>query len=150
MKVPATSATFGRCLLAGLFTGIVASLVIVVFNVVYRGAVDLIAYAVVMPLSIFFAFPFFNLVAGGIYYLFVAHVRRGQAWYSITILVTTVIIALATSLDGGHSSDRDVEKFRGLLLGLEIIEGFMAAFVIPFLANHPRLYLTDKDMRGED
>jgi len=58
--------------------------------------------------------------------------------------------SLATALDGGHSADRDAEKFRGLLLGLEIIGGFMAAFVIPFFANHPRLFLTEKDIRGED
>lgn len=141
--------TLGRCLLAGLLTGLIAALIVVIYNVVYRGAADLIAYAVVMPVSIFAAFPLMNLVAGGIYYLFTGHWRNGRSTYLSTVLVVTAAIVVLT-LFGSHPTDRDAEKFKGLLVGLEVIEGLLAAFLLPFFANHPRLFMTDKDIRGEE
>jgi hypothetical protein len=36
------------------------------------------------------------------------------------------------------------------VVGLEIIEGVLGAFLIPFFVNHPTMYLTDKDIRGEE
>lgn len=141
--------TLGRCILAGLFTGIVASLVVITYNVIYRGAVDLISYDIVMPVSIFFFFPSINLVAGGIYFLFGDHIKRGREIYIIVVLLITALIAFFTAINGRHT-DPTLEKFRGLLLGLEVIEGCMAAFLIPFFANHPKLFLTDKDIRGEE
>jgi hypothetical protein len=141
--------TLGRGILAGLFTGIIASLIVIAYNVIYRGAVDLLSYDVVMPVSIFFFFPCINLVAGGIYFLFLDHIRKGREVYIIVVLIVTALIAFFTAFNGRHN-DPALEKFRGLLLGLEVIEGCMAAFLIPFFANHPRIFLTDKDIRGEE
>lgn len=139
----------GKYILAGLFTGIIASIVILAFNWIYRSEVDLIAYAFVMPLSIFFFFPCINLVAGGIYFLFIDHWRRGRALYMALVLLITAILILFTYLDV-RPDNPDAGKLRGLLLGLEVIEGLMAAFLIPFFGDHPKLFLTDKDIRGEE
>jgi hypothetical protein len=138
-----------RCLLAGLLTGIVTALVVVVFNVVYRNVQDLIAYDIVMPVSIFLAFPLINLIAGGAFFLFVTHLRNGIAIYKTTVLSVMIVLALFTVFTGKTENSTE-EKFRGLLLGLELIEGLLAAFLIPFFANHPKLFLTDKDIKGEE
>jgi len=149
MKPPDPPIILSRCLLAGLFTGLIIALIVVIFNVVYRNATDLIAYAIVMPVSIFLAFPLINLIAGGIYFLFIGHLRKGRLLYTAITLLVTAIIAFVTELTGPQTNP-DAIKFRGLLFGLELIEGLMAAFLIPFFAGHPKLYLTDKDIRGEE
>src|SRR5689334_16489766 len=126
----------GRCILAGLFTGIITAIIAMVFNVIYRANTHLYSYAVVMPLSIFMVFPLINLFAGGIYFLFFTHLRKGRSLFSLIVVLVTALIALITAFTG-EKTDPKEEAFRGLLLGLEIIEGIMAAVTIPFFANHP-------------
>jgi len=148
MKLSDEPINLGRGLLAGLFAGMIISVVILIFNVIYRGSVHLYIYNVVMPVSIFMVFPLFNLVAGGVYYLFVGHLRKGCLLFILIVVLVMVLAALATYFID-RSTDHNYEEFRGLLVGLELIEGIMAAILIPFFASHPTLFLTDKDIRGE-
>jgi len=139
---------FDRCIMGGLFTGIIAAVVAIVFNVIYRGQTNLIAFAVVMPISIFTAFPFFNLGIGALYFLFVHNHKKGARTFIIVFLLATVISIVLTRYTGDRT-DHLVYEFKGLVVGLEIIEGVLGAFLIPFFVDHPTLYLTDKDIRGE-
>lgn len=148
MKSTDEPINLGRCLLGGLFTGIITALIVLVFNVVYRKAVNLSAYEIVMPVSIFMAFPLFNLVAGGVYFLFIGHLKRGSQLFTVVVLMVMALTAAVTAFSG-QRSDRTEEEFRGLVLGMELIEGILAAFLIPFFVRHPTLYLTEKDIRGE-
>jgi len=148
MKLSDEPMRLGRCILAGLFAGIITAVIVLVFNVIYREHTHLYTYAVVMPLTIFMAFPVADLVAGGVYFLFVTHLRKGRAIFTLVVLLVTALIVLITALTGSATNEEE-KAFRGLLVGLEIIEGVLAAFLIPFFANHPTLYLTDNDIRGE-
>lgn len=148
MKLSDEPIRLGRCILAGLFAGMIISVVVLVFNVIYRGAVDLYIYNVVMPVSIFMVFPLFNLVAGGVYFLFIGHLKRGRQLFIVIVLLVMLLAALATFYID-KSADHKNEEFRGLLVGLELIEGIMAAILIPFFANHPKLFLTDNDICGK-
>ena len=139
----------GRGILAGLFTGLITAVIVMVFNVIYRGKVELYSYHIVMPFAIFSFFPLFNLTAGGVYFLFVRHLRRGHLLFSLTTLLVMVLVVLVTAFTG-EKTNHEFQEFRGLLVGLELIEGLMAAFLIPFFANHPTLFLTDKDIKGEE
>jgi hypothetical protein len=139
----------GRCLLGGLFAGIITALIVVVFNVVYRRAVDLSAYEIVMPVSIFMIFPLFNLVAGGVYFLFLGHIKRGPQLFAIVVLSIMALSIVITALSG-RRADHTVEEFRGLLLGMELIEGIVAAFLIPFFVRHPGLYLTPGEISDKE
>jgi hypothetical protein len=149
MKTPDSPVTLGRCLLAGLLTGIIAAVIVSIFNIIYRRETELIAYAVVMHLSIFMAFPFFHLVSGGFYFLFVDHLKKGTLVFVIIMLLGTLISALITGY-AGNRTDPTVEAFRGLLMGLEIIGGLLGALLIPYLVRHPGLFLTPEDIRGEE
>lgn len=149
MKTINAPITFGRCLLAGLFAGIIASVVGIVFNVIYRGAVNLTSYEVVMPISVFTVFPLVCLIAGGFYFLFIGHIRRAPKLFGGIILLIMVAGALLTMLTWRPSLPGQKE-LRDLLTGMELIWGVSSAFLIPYFVNHPRLYLTDEDIRGEE
>lgn len=149
MKPSEAPITLGRCLLAGLLTGIITAVLVSIFNVIYRRETELIAYAVVMHLSIFMAFPFFHLVAGGFYFLFQGHLKKGSLLFMLITLLLTAVSVLITAF-AGNKADPTVEAFRGLLMGLELFGGVFAAFLIPYLVGHPRLFLTAEDIKGEE
>ena len=149
MKTVNAPITFGRCLLAGLATGIIASLVGILFNYIYRGAVDLTSYEVVMPISVFTVFPLVCLTAGGFYFLLIGHIRRAPKLFGGIVLLIMVVGALLTMLTW-RPNDPGQKELRDLLTGMELIWGLFSAFLIPYLVNHPRLYLTDEDIRGEE
>jgi hypothetical protein len=147
MKMSGEPIRIGRCILAGLFAGMIISVVILVFNVIYRARTELYFFSAVMPFSIFLIFPLFNLVAGGVYFLFIGHLRKGRQLFVVVVLLVMLMAAVGT-----YYIDRSTEikhdEFRGLLVGLELIEGILAAILIPFFANHPKLFMTDEDIRG--
>lgn len=149
MNTSGVPVTLGRCLLAGLMTGIVSSILVIIFNVIYRRETEFIAYAVVMPISVFMAVPFLHLVTGGFYYLFIDHLKRGSLVYTVVSLVLTVALIFVTE-DAGSKSDSTVQTFRGLLVGIEIIGGVLNAFLTPWLVRHPTLFLTPEDIKGEE
>jgi hypothetical protein len=67
----------------------------------------------------------------------------------LTTLLVTATGILITAY-AGNKGDPTVEAFRGLLIGLEIFGGLFAAFLIPYLVGHPRLFLTAEDIKGEE
>jgi hypothetical protein len=149
MKPSVQPINLDRCVLAGLFTGIVAALVAVVFDVIYRNATGLYDYGLAMPVSLFMVFPFLNLIAGGIYYLFLNQLRRGAALFIFLMLLCMLVLALFTAYSGSKGT-HSKHEFRDLIIGMEIIQGILGAVLIPFFVNHPTLYLTSNDIRGEE
>lgn len=149
MKTSDAPITLGRCLLAGLLTGIITAVIVSIFNVIYRREAELIAYAVVMHLSIFMAFPLFHLISGGVYFLFIDHLKRGSALFVIIMLLGTLISVVLTAYTGNRT-DPTIEAFRGLVVGLELFGGILGAIGIPYLVNHPSLFLTPEDIKGEE
>jgi hypothetical protein len=149
MKTSDMPITVGRCLLAGLLTGIITAVIVSIFNVVYRRETEFYAYAVASHLSIFLAFPFFHLISGGFYFLFIDHLKKGSLVFIFLMLLLTLICTLLTAYVG-NSSDPTVEAFRGLLIGLELFGGILGAVLIPYFVHHPRLFLTPEDIKGEE
>lgn len=139
----------GRCLLAGLLTGLITAVLVLIFNIIYRGATNLESYDIIMPFTIFTAFPLFGLVSGGAYFLFANNLRRGNALFSIIWVLVMLILVIISAMTG-DSVPPGLKGFRGLFVGIELITGLLAAFGIPFLAHHPSLYLTQEDIRGEE
>ena len=137
------------CLLAGLLTGLITAVLVLFYNIIYRGASGLDTYEIIMPLSIFTAFPLFGLVSGGTYYLFASHLRRGDVLYCIVCILFMSILVLVTALTG-HSVPPGLKGFRGLFVGIELITGILAAIAVPFFAHHEKLFMTPEDLRGEE
>ena len=149
MKTSDAPITVGRCLLAGLLTGIITAVIVSIFNIVYRRETEFLAYAVVMHLSIFMAFPLFHLISGGFYFLFIDHIKRGSLLFIVVMLLLTLSSVFITAY-AGNRGDPTVEAFRGLLIGLELFGGILGAVLIPFFVHHPRLFLTAEDIKGEE
>jgi hypothetical protein len=108
MRSPQPSVTVSKCILAGIFTGLVAALADVIFNIIYRSITGLIAFAVIVPVSSFVLLPLINLVIGIIYFFFVRNLKNGRAFFRLAAILVMLAGACNTAF-GPHSTDQPQE-----------------------------------------
>jgi hypothetical protein len=140
MNDPANKASFSKSLLAGLLTGIVAALLNLIYTLVYRETTGFATAKIIMPLSIFLGFPILLALAGSIYFLLKKHLAGGTSWFVFFCISFMAALLLITILDTRGDGSGLLTGLRGLCLGLEIITCLLAAFFIPYLATHPKIY----------
>lgn len=140
-----------RGILAGLFVGILASAINLLFEYIYRSATSYqFAEYVNINSIIFFTIP--TLIAAGIVYaILLKYVKRGALIYTILALALTAIVALFIPLGPNMLPNGDAmpASARGLTTGIEIITGLMGAFALPYFAEHPRIW-SDTNVEREE
>jgi hypothetical protein len=130
-----------RGILGGLFVGIGAAVLNLVFDIVYRKITgyEFSEYVNINSI-IFFTIPTL-LVAGIVYSLLVQFVKRGMMVYIILAVILTAVVAFIplgpNMLPTGHAMPASA---RGLTLGVELITGIMGAFALPYFAEHPGIW----------
>ncbi|NCI45269.1 hypothetical protein [Sediminibacterium soli] len=130
-----------RGILGGLFVGIGATVINLIFDFVYRKITGYeFAEFININTIIFFTIP--TLVLGGIVYsLILQFIKPGLVVYIGLCLVLTAVVAFIPlgpyMLPTGEPMP---ESARGLTLGVELITGLMGAFAIPYFAEHPKVW----------
>ena len=133
--------TSTRGLLGGLFVGIGAAVINLIFDFIYRSITGYeFAEYVNINSIIFFTIPTL-LVAGIVYSLFREYVKKGMMMYIILSLVLTAVVAFIplgpNMLPTGEAMPSSA---RGLTMGVEIITGLLGAFALPYFAEHPSIW----------
>lgn len=129
-----------KALLTGVFAGIIATLVNLVYDYLYRDLVKFYPSEFINVSSIIFATMLLFTAAGIIYYLLNKFIRHGNIVYIVVFCALTVISFIA-SMHVNRTPDPSIsEEFRGLLLGTVAVTGLLAAFLIPYLTRHDTLY----------
>lgn len=140
MNNPANTLSFSKSILSGLLTGIIAAVFNLIYTIVYRESADFSTAKIIMPLSIFLGFPILLMVAGYIFFLIKKHLHAGTGWFVFFSLALLAALIAVTLLDTRKDQNGLFSGVRGLCLGLEIITCLLAAFLIPFFAQHPKIY----------
>ncbi|RYY81644.1 MAG: hypothetical protein EOO15_24155 [Chitinophagaceae bacterium] len=125
-----------RALMTGLFVGLFATVVCLLFNLVYRrstgfGPTDIINIAT-LTFGINLAFPLIGLLFDGFRKWF----KGGERAFTILLTLLFAIFiwrALGTQLTDNALLNRE---FRTLLIGVLLILGASAAFLLPFLYHN--------------
>jgi len=128
-----------RSVLGGLFSGIVATVLNMIFVYAYRfisGFEDFQGFDLTV---IVFGTLLLSLACGVVFYLFVHYLRRGITTYRIAVLLITILIivsglTLRQSIVGEVPMD-----FRIIVIATQIVIGGLAAFLIPYLFRHDSL-----------
>jgi hypothetical protein len=129
-----------KTLLTGVFAGIIATLVNLVFDYFYRDFVKFYPSEFINVSSIIFATMLLFTVAGIIYFLLSKFIRHGNIVY-IVIFCALTVFCFITGMHVHRSSNPLIsQEFKGLLLGTIALTGLLAAFLIPYLNNHDTLY----------
>lgn len=124
-----------RSTLTGLFCGIIATLLSLVFNVIFRAITSFPISGLINVTTIIVVCTLFLLLIGGAYNL-LSYLKGGK---TIFIVLFFIITCLSVWQVMGLNMDADPEmnsQYRGLLAGIIIIMGFCSWFLIPFLFNN--------------
>ncbi len=126
---------WARGILGGVFTGLITTVLNLAFDVVYRQITGY-DYATFVNINTITAFSVMTVLAAGIlYFILKKYVKAGAFIYLLTIVVFTVLMLFIDSFRPALSPFS-----AGLAMGIIIITGAMAAFVLPYIAEHPKLW----------
>jgi hypothetical protein len=126
-----------KSILAGLATGIIATVINLVYNYIYRDVTHFsLTISYINITSIIFASILICMVAGLIYYMLVDYAHKSSMLFSILFVVISALAAFA-ALGVQRTGNIQMEhQFQGLFLGMIIIIGISSAFMIPWLIKH--------------
>jgi hypothetical protein len=128
--------SFQKALMTGLFVGFTASIVCLVFNLVYRNSTGFTPSTMINVSSLIFAVNILFTIIGILYYGFIKAFRNGTAIFILLFSLFTIF--LLWKAQGVHRSDdyTVTAQFRGLLAGIILIVGIGASFCLPFLFHN--------------
>jgi hypothetical protein len=130
-----------RGILGGLFVGIAGAVINLAFDLIYRKITgyEFSEYVNINSI-IFFTIPTL-VVAGIVYSILLEYFKKGAMIYLVLCIVLTVVVAFIplgpNMLPSGQAMPPSA---RGLTLGIEIITGTLGAFVLPYFAEHPKIW----------
>lgn len=124
---------FSKSLLAGVFAGISATVLSLLYNTAFRGIIGFSLSDIVNVSTIIFALMTVLTIAGVIFYIFHHYIKKGAILFQIAASLITVLLILGSLQI--QRSDNPVlsEEFRELLWGIISITGICTVFIIPFL-----------------
>jgi hypothetical protein len=125
-----------RGVLSGLFAGIIATVINVIFVFVYRSVTAFYEFNGMDITVIIFGSILLSMTCGIIFYFFVHYLKKGIAFYRLIVLIVTVVIVylgitLRRSIVGEVPDD-----FRVMVIGTQVVIGGLAAFLVPYLFRH--------------
>ena len=120
-------------LLIGLFVGIIDTVLLLIYNVIYRDSTGFSPADFINVSSLIFVENLVFVIIGAIYFLFVRSFRKGEIIYMILFLLLTIFLVWKTELVSRTADHLENVQFRGLLLGVVIVTGISAAFLVPYL-----------------
>lgn len=125
--------TFSKSILTALFAGIVATVLCLVLNIIYREHTHFPLASYINVSSLIFAVNLLFVVFGIVYYGFVKAFKRADLAFAVLFVIITVLCSLGAE----HIRRSDVPQFNmefhQLLLATVVIIGLTAAVGIPVL-----------------
>jgi hypothetical protein len=142
MSIPIQSTNLSKSILAGLLTGVIAAMINLIYVIIFRESSRFSGdEIIVMPLTIFVGLPILLVLVGCAYYLFQKHLISGTLWFVVLCLVGMLVLIAVTIRDTWMNTGTLLSGARGLFLGLVVITFLLAAFLLPYLARHSKIFL---------
>jgi hypothetical protein len=127
---------FSRTLLTSVFAGIIATLACLFYDVLFRESTHFNLNPLINVSTLIFAVNLIFLVIGVLYYAFKKMFKKGDLVFMVVFVLLTLFCAWKAEV-AQRSADKVLNaEFHTLLLGVVLIMGISAAFLIPFLFNN--------------
>ncbi len=124
---------FSKSVLAGVFAGITAILLSLIYNTIFRRITGFSLSEIINVSTVIFALLIAVIVAGLIFYLFHHYLKRGTIIFQAAAFILTVLLVVGSMQVQRSSDPLLTNEFQGLLLGIVAITGACTVFLIPFL-----------------
>lgn len=127
---------FSKSLLAGLFAGITATVLCLLFNAIIRYSIGFHLSEMINVSTIIFAMLILATLAGIVYYFFHHYIKKGGLLFQVLSVVLTALMVIGTQSVQRSSIPSLTIEFRELLTGIIIITALCVVFIIPYLYKH--------------
>jgi len=141
METEIETGSFYKSLMAGLFAGIVVTVVNLIFNFIYRNATGFNPSLIVNVTSIIFVSLILSVLAGILYYLIVPYGHKSKFLFIILFFVLTVIVTYVAFNVTRSSNATVTTQFHGLFAGIVVITGLINALLIPYMARNKNMII---------
>ncbi|HTN05545.1 hypothetical protein [Agriterribacter sp.] len=129
---------FSKAFLTGLFVGIISTFICLTYNLVYRAETGFMPTDIINVASIIFGVNILFIVVGLIYFALTKASAKGELVFIILFSLLTVFLAWQAEGVNRSVNHEMTVQFRGLLLGVIIIMGIGASFLVPFLFHNKK------------
>ncbi len=139
MKEPEYFPAFSKALLAGALTGMAATLINVIYEVIFRSITNYEPAAWFNFFSITFATMIVLTLTGMFFYLF----AKSNSFKTYDVAIAIIVIAVICTTAFLHSDKSQAAFYgnHGLVAGFVILSGILALTLLPYLFRHPKLFL---------
>jgi hypothetical protein len=128
-----------KSVLAGVFAGIAAAVLNLVFIVLYRYATSYYLSNAIDITTTVFGSLILLVAAGVVFYLCIHFIKGGSNVYRlIVVIITAVLVYIGLYYRDLFGADIPF-AFRRLFIGTQAIIGLLAGLLIPYLFNHEKL-----------
>lgn len=130
---------FSKSLLAGVFSGITAVVLCLLFNAFFRGESGFHLSALINVSTIIFVLLILASIAGVVFYFFQHYLKKGAFIFQLVTVIGTALLLVGTTYVQRSPSQLLSTEFRELLMGIISIYALCVIFMIPFLYRHDYL-----------
>ena len=130
--------TFSKALLTGVFAGISATFICIIYNVIFRDETGYQLFNLINVSSLIFGVNILFMLIGVIYYWFIKYLKRGEIVYIGVFILISVFCILKTY--GIHRTDDPASniEFHHLLIAMIVILSIAASIGIPVMFHSKR------------
>jgi len=139
MKRPEYIPMFSKALLAGALTGLAATVVNIAYDIIFRSITEYIPAEEFNFLSIIFASMLVLTMVGLLFYVFIKNF--GKTAFTISLLTVIIACVCITAFLHGNSNEPAFYCNHGLIAGFIILSGILSVTLLPYLYDHPKLFL---------
>ena len=133
MSQPFDEVEFKRCLVAGIFAGIAATVLSMIFNLAFRNYTGFTLSMVINVNSIIFILGMTITLSGIIFYYFHHHLKYGTLVFRVFAFIITMVLIFVSQYIVHNEDPEQARLFRQLLMGIVVIMGGCIMLLLPLL-----------------
>ena len=122
-----------KSIVAGLFAGIAATVLSMVYNLIYRYYTGYTPSMIINVNTIIFGLTLLITISGVLFYFMHWYLKKGTGLYRLLCLLLTGVLAFAVFQLEKSGSAEQSRQFRELILGIILITGICCMWLLPFL-----------------
>jgi hypothetical protein len=126
-----------KAILTSVFVGFFATLLCLIYNIIFRESTDYLPADWINVSSLIFAVNLIFLVAGLLYFFFLRSFKKGDLVFEILFGLLTIFCAWRASYAHMENSRLLSSEFRTLLIGVIIIMG-VGIELVPLLFHNKK------------
>lgn len=139
MRRPEEIPIFSKALLAGALTGVAASIINGIYDIIFRGITGFMPAIAFNFVSIPLLSMIVLTVLGLLFFVFIKYFNTTA--FIIVILLLIIAVIMLTAFSRSTINESAFYGDHGLISGFVVLSGLLAVTLLPYLYQHPKLFI---------